>query len=193
MMARCWASPLAAAPPLKLGQNIQRKTVPTLTTTRTRKLNDICTDHGEHVAGVGGAHLAAPVMLRVVQHSGHGQSEVGAKQVDEDGVSGVHSPEVVAADDLIDHEDDGLEDGHDHELSGGRDPEHHPEGDEDSGGGEVCGDEGPDIHINEGPGALTLVRTKLNSGGNSILTNLDRVNIIIHFIIEFTNTFRSSQ
>ena len=175
MMARCWASPLAAAPPLKLGQNIQRKTVPTSTTTRTGKLYDICTDHGEHVAGVGGAHLAAPVMLRVVQHSGHGQSKVGAKQVDEDGVSGVHRPEVVAADDLIDHEDDGLEDGHDHELGGGRDPEHHPEGDEDSGGGEICGDEGPDIHINEGPGALTLVRTKLDGGRNSILTNLDRV------------------
>ena len=52
-------------------------------------------------------------MLRVVQHSGHGQSEVGAKQVDEDCVSGVHSPKVVAADDFIDHEDDSLEEGHD--------------------------------------------------------------------------------
>ena len=36
----------------------------------------------------------------------------------------------------------------------------------------TCGDQGPDIHINEGPAALALVRTKLDSGGNSILANL---------------------
>ena len=77
--------------------------------------------HGEHVAGVGGPHLAAPIMLGVVQHSGHSQSKVGAKQMDEDCVSSVHSPEVVASNDLIDHEDDGLEDGHDHQLGGGGD------------------------------------------------------------------------
>ena len=138
-------------------------------------MKDIPTDHGEHVAGVGGPHLAAPVVLGVVQHPGHGEAKVGAKQVDEDGVSCVHSPEVVPADDLIDHEDDGLEDGHAHELGGGRDPEHHPEGDEDGGGGEVSRDEGPDIHINEGPAAPALVRTKLDSDGNSILTHLDKV------------------
>ena len=111
-------------------------------------------------------------MLRVVQHSGHSQSKVGAEQMDEDGVSSVHSPEVVSSNDLIDHEDDGLEDGHDHELGGGSDPKHHPEWDEDSGSGEVCRDEGPDIDINEGPAARALVRTKLDSGGNSILANL---------------------
>ena len=42
--------------------------------------------------------------------------------MDEDCVSSVHSPEVVASNDLIDHEDDGLEDGHDHQLGGGGDP-----------------------------------------------------------------------
>ena len=124
-------------------------------------------------------------MLGVVQHPGHGEAKVGAKQVDEDGVSCVHSPEVVAPDDLIDHEDDGLEDGHDHELGGGRDTEHHSEGDEDGGGGEVSRDEGPDIHINEGPAAPALVRTKLDSDGNTILTDLDKVMIIslLNFII----------
>ena len=66
-------------------------------------------------------------MLGVVQHSGHSQSKVGAKQMDEDGVSSVHSPEVVSSNDFIDHEDNGLEDSHDHELGGGSDPEHHPE------------------------------------------------------------------
>ena len=45
--------------------------------------------HGEHVAGVGGALLAAQVVVRVVQHARHRQPEVGAEHVHEDRVPGV--------------------------------------------------------------------------------------------------------
>ena len=59
-------------------------------------------------------------MVRVIQNSGHSQPKVGAKQMDEDGVPSIHSPEVVTSDDLVYHEEDSFEEGHDQELSGGR-------------------------------------------------------------------------
>ena len=45
--------------------------------------------HGEHIAGVGGALLAAQVVVRVIQHARHRQPEVGAEHVHEDRVPGV--------------------------------------------------------------------------------------------------------
>ena len=95
--------------------------------------------------------------------------------MDEDGVPSIHSPEVVTSDDLVYHEEDSFEEGHDQELSGGRYAQHNPEGDEDRGGGEVSRDESPNIDINVWPAAITLVRAKINRRWNSILTNLVKV------------------
>ena len=118
-------------------------------------------DHGEHVAGVGGALLVAGGLLLLVEDPGHGQTEVGSEHVDKDCVTGIHCIEVVPADDLVDDEDDGLHDGHDDQLDGGGHSEHHSKGDEDSGGGEVSGDHGAHVDVDEGPTAITLVRAIL--------------------------------
>ena len=58
-IALIWASPSAAAPALKDGQNIQRNTVPTYNdhflSSSTSKSSSLQTDHGEKIAGGGGS------------------------------------------------------------------------------------------------------------------------------------------
>ena len=128
--------------------------------------------HGEHVAGVGGALLAAQVVVRVIQHARHRQAEVGAEHVHEDRVPRVNGFDVVAAEDLVDDEDDDLEDGHDDQLQRRGDAEHHAEADEDGRGGEVRGDERAHVHVDVGPGAVAVGRGELLGVGDPILVNL---------------------
>ena len=58
------------------------------------------------------------VGVLVVEHPGDCEPEVGAEEVDEDGVAGVHCVEVVPAYDLIDDEDDRLHHRHHNQLDG---------------------------------------------------------------------------
>ena len=79
---------------------------------------------------------------------------------------------VVAAEDLVDDEDDDLEDGHDDQLQRRGDAEHHAEADEDGRGGEVRGDERAHVHVDVGPGAVAVGRGELLGVGDPILVNL---------------------
>ena len=73
--------------------------------------------------------------------------------MDEDGVSGIHGPNVVSTDHLVDDKDDDLKDGHDGQLERCCFSQDDTEADEDGGGGEVRREEGAEVHVNIGPPA----------------------------------------
>ena len=56
------------------------------------------------------------VGVLVVEHPGDCEPEVGAEEVDEDGVAGVDGAKLLPADDLVAHEQHDLDQGHHDEL-----------------------------------------------------------------------------
>ena len=101
--------------------------------------------------------------LLVPYDPGHSQTEVGAKHVDKNCVSGVPGAEVLTPDDLIDIEKDNLDHGHHNEHEGAGRANDHTERDEDTGAGKVSTDKGDQVNVNPGSARVTqFVVNKLN-------------------------------
>lgn len=119
-------------------------------------------DHGEEVGGVSRALFLVVLCGVGVEHPGGGHAEVGAEQVDEDGVPGVDCAKELPADNLVDDEEDDLDQGHGDQLQRRGGSQDDTEGDQDRGGGEVS---------QEHPGEEEE-RRKGGGGGNCFFMSL---------------------
>ena len=93
------------------------------------------TDHGEGVGGVRGALFVGGEVA--LEHEGDGESEIGAKDVDEHRGADVGHLEDLQAEMFVGGKDGDLADGHNDQLQRSGDAQNGAEGDEHAGRGEI--------------------------------------------------------
>ena len=71
--------------------------------------------------------------------------------MDEDGVSGIQSSDVISADNFVDVEENDLNESHDQQLDGTGHSDHGSEGDENGGHSKVRVDQSLDVDVDPRP------------------------------------------